>query len=184
MEEFCGIYYIKNLFNEKLYIGSSSGILKRWKNHVRELTDNIHPSKYLQLAWNKYGEQAFEFIIIETCEKEKLTEREQYWIDNSNCIIPNGYNILTKARSRLGTKHSEETKAKISKSIKGIKHSIERRKNQSLGQIGRPPPNRKLSKWPHEKGGRCKCQECRSIKALISKEYRLTNGYKRPSCRR
>lgn len=39
----------------------------------------------MQKAWNKYGEDAFEFKIIEFCEVNKLNEREQYWIDYYKC---------------------------------------------------------------------------------------------------
>ena len=61
----CGIYKITNLKNNKGYIGQSSDIKKRWRNHKFELKNNIHNNPYLQNAFNKYGEEAFEFRIIE-----------------------------------------------------------------------------------------------------------------------
>jgi group I intron endonuclease len=57
----------------------------------------------------KYGYANFSVEIIEYCTPEKAIEREQYYLD----LIQPGYNILTKAGSLLGFKHSEETKAKF-----------------------------------------------------------------------
>ena len=65
--------------------------------------------------------------ILEYCEKSDLLEREQYYIDLAHFFdiskkLINEYNILKIAGSSIpsGFKHSEDTKAKISKSLKGI----------------------------------------------------------------
>lgn len=145
-----GIYQILNLATNKFYIGSSYRILKRWKDHNLFLSNNKHPNKYLQASYNKYGKDNFEFIIVEICSKEKLLEREQYWIDNLNSIAPNGYNANPIAGSRLGAKHSEETLAKlrakiisdkhkeqISVATKGRKHKEETKLKIKLGNLGK-----------------------------------------------
>lgn len=75
------IYKIENLLNEKVYIGSTKNGIYRFSAHKSHLIRNTHPNKDLQMDWNKYGEENFKFEIIEECEKDKLTEREQYWID-------------------------------------------------------------------------------------------------------
>lgn len=79
-----GIYIIKNLINEKFYIGSSKDILERFKDHIRELNKDNHANVYLQAAWYLYGEKVFEFLILEECEEEYLLIREQYYLDNNN----------------------------------------------------------------------------------------------------
>ena len=90
----CGIYKITNLKNNKGYIGQSSDIKKRWRNHKFELKNNIHNNPYLQNAFNKYGEEAFEFRIIEKTSKENLDEAEEYWIDYFDSTNPEkGYNL-------------------------------------------------------------------------------------------
>ena len=76
------IYQILNLENEKFYIGHSQDYDTRWYEHKRRLIKNRHENQHLQLAWNKYGEKAFEFIVIELVSTENLLIREQYWIDN------------------------------------------------------------------------------------------------------
>jgi len=51
-----GIYKIINLKNNKIYIGSSICIIKRWYHHKYHLINNNHSNCYLQNAWNKYGQ--------------------------------------------------------------------------------------------------------------------------------
>ena len=54
----------------------------------------IHGNIHLQHAWNKYGEDNFEFSIIEECDIELLDEREIFWIDKLKSYYKlNGYNI-------------------------------------------------------------------------------------------
>ena len=109
------IYGIVNKINGNKYVGSSVNFYKRKKRHIWELSGNFHHSDYLQKAWNKYGEDNFEFIILEkVSDKTKLVEREQWWIDNSN----SKYNICKIAGSTLGKACSIETRRKIS--IKAI----------------------------------------------------------------
>ena len=76
----CGIYGILNTVNGKIYVGQSIKIEKRWKQHIRELRKNTHINKYLQNSFNKHGEEAFKFIILEECARENLNEREVYWV--------------------------------------------------------------------------------------------------------
>lgn len=129
----CGIYEIKNTINNKRYIGQSINIEKRWQNHKRELKTQKHYNSHLQNSWNKYGESAFVFSIIEKCPKELLDEREQYWI-NINDSYNNGYNldnggsgvlkytedyyrVIKKGRNRKGAKRYQIVKDAYAKPI-------------------------------------------------------------------
>lgn len=89
-----GIYQITNKINGKKYIGSSKDIYKRWYQHKYELNKNKHGNKHLQNAWNKYGQDSFEFEIIEECEPEKRLYLEQFYIDKYK-VCKDGYNIAT-----------------------------------------------------------------------------------------
>lgn len=121
------IYKILNIQNGKFYIGSASFYDKRISKHIYHLKRNEHPNKYLQNAWNKYKEESFYFFIIEETTKELLLEREQYWLDSTQCYNREiGYNIATKAESRIGTTMSDSAKEAIGNFWRGKKHSPER----------------------------------------------------------
>jgi len=111
------IYVITNTVTNDMYIGSALNPKKRWYNHITTLEKNKNSSTLLQRNYNKYGKENFTFDIIEIVkDKNKLIEREQVWIDFFNPKL----NILKIAGSRLGSKHSEETKKKMSESRKGL----------------------------------------------------------------
>jgi len=106
-----GIYQIRNTLNGRKYIGSAVNILRRFNEHKKHLRTGHHDNIHLQRAWDKYGEMAFVFEIIEFVEnKQLLCEREQHWID----VTVDRYNIDLLAYSKLGTKMSEESKRKMS----------------------------------------------------------------------
>lgn len=86
-----GIYKIVCKVNNKMYIGQSTNIKSRWKQHIGMLNGNYHINIHLQSAWNKYGEDNFIFEIIEECSIDKLNEREVYWIEKYNSF-KNGFN--------------------------------------------------------------------------------------------
>lgn len=115
-EKICGIYKIINIVNNKVYIGSSTDTKTREKSHKKELRGGRHFNKYLQRAWDKYGETNFKFQVIEELEVDKILiqHREQFWFDYYNKITA-CYNVRLVVESTLGLKHSEETKKKISK---------------------------------------------------------------------
>lgn len=85
-----GVYFIENLINGKIYIGSSTmRVMKRIEHHISMLRAGKHKNIYLQHAFDKYGETNFTASVIENTEKHITLEREQYYIDNNQ----NLYNI-------------------------------------------------------------------------------------------
>ena len=134
----CGIYLTVNCINNKFYIGSSNNTKQRWFEHRSELRGNKHPNERLQNAWNKYTETAFGFSILEETLKEKLIEREQFWIDYTKCYDRKiGYNIRSKAENNTGIKYSDKYKQNMSKRLKGRIFTEEHKRNKALAQIGR-----------------------------------------------
>lgn len=108
-----GVYKITNTVNDKFYIGSASsdgGFRKRWNEHKSGLRNNRHPNKYLQQSWNKYGEDAFEFEIIEVVYDDIILGREQYYIDS----LEPQYNLCKIAGNTKGRKLSDEQKKLLS----------------------------------------------------------------------
>lgn len=110
----CGIYFIQNKINNHIYIGSSRNIKERFASHKRELRKNTHHCIYLQNAWNKYGEEKFEFIIEQPLSSiEQLLVRENRYIK----IYNPEYNSI-KVNSEKAFYHSESSKKKISEKAK------------------------------------------------------------------
>jgi len=112
------IYCIFNSITEEKYIGSASTnrINTRFRNHCIHGTGNHN----LRHAINTYGLENFDFLILEYYPglvlKENLKKShlnllalENKWLD---LFLPE-YNILKKATSSLGYKHTVETKNKM-----------------------------------------------------------------------
>jgi group I intron endonuclease len=143
------IYYIKNKINGKEYIGLTTRALeKRWKQHIQE---SKRPRSWewntpLGNAIKKYGEDSFEIFILENCKTEKeLKEKEKFFIKERNSLSSQGgYNLTKGGDGRLGCKHSEETKRKISLGNKGKTYTKESLEKMSVSakkrSIGTPSP--------------------------------------------
>lgn len=107
-----GIYAIWHRASSKAYVGSSISIKQRWADHRKALRARAHHSPKLQNAWNKYGPEAFEFVVLESVLLlEDLVPREQHWMDRLNAHGA-GYNIRPNAANMLGFRHSQSTKEK------------------------------------------------------------------------
>lgn len=120
-----GIYAIKNIKTNLQYVGSAKNIKARWSRHRYDLLKSKHHSIHLTRAWNKYGKESFEFIILEQVEDNtKLIEREQWWLDNSK----SAYNINRKANSPLGYKWTPEQLAKRVAAQSGDNHWSKKKK--------------------------------------------------------
>lgn len=128
----CGIYQIRNIINNDIYIGSSSKINRRFNTHKCRLRKGKQENPYLQSAWNKYGEENFVFEIILICHPDMLIWYEQQFLDQWN---PK-YNINKLADSPGSHPVSEEQKIKVSEFHKGRKRTEKTRERMSLARIG------------------------------------------------
>lgn len=93
-----GIYFIKNVVNNKIYVGSSIMMRRRWLSHQRELNSNKHSNPYLQASWNEHGENNFKFILekeMATATDKEIIEEEQKYIDLYLKCENGCYNIST-----------------------------------------------------------------------------------------
>lgn len=111
-----GIYKWTNKITKDIYVGQSINLAKRFIKYFNLSYLKNRESLVISRALIKYGYCNFSIEILEYCEIDNLTEREQYYMDKLN---PR-YNTLKIAGSSSGYKHSEETKIKISKALKGI----------------------------------------------------------------
>jgi group I intron endonuclease len=130
-----GIYLIE--ISEYKYVGSAINIKVRWSNHLGRLSRNIHENSFMQNVFNKLGKDKLTFSVLEYCEKELLIEREQYYIDTYFDMFDNKMmNICKVAGSKLGLKHSDETRKRMSEANIGKKLSDETRKRMSEARTG------------------------------------------------
>ena len=105
-----GIYAIVHKQSGTVYLGSTQNFGERWKWHLRDLHSNRHYNTYLQRAWNKYGMEAFEFVILQICPIDLLLKEEDKWLAQTE----HKYNLCPTATGRTaGIKwhHTPETKA-------------------------------------------------------------------------
>jgi group I intron endonuclease len=156
------VYQIKCHQNPKSYIGVSYNFNKRKKEHLNKLKRNIHHNKPLQNAFNKYGENAFEFIVLHECDDygyaKELEKQMLYSFFKDNLFNTTnqngGFMPFNKAallrKTNIGRpkwvvfKHSEESKLKITKSLigntytKGHKQSVESNEKRRIASKGNP----------------------------------------------
>ena len=123
------IYAIINLIDCKIYFGSTSHLKKRLDKHLYLLRSNTHVNLHLQRAWNKYKEENFSIQIIEEVENiENLITRERFYIECFDTTNPTfGYNIQIPLSVEGASIVNEETKAKISKTLKDKNHRPSKR---------------------------------------------------------
>ncbi len=126
-----GIYQILNKLTNESYVGQAINIESRWKEHIILLDKNKHiytgskNNSILQNAWNKYGKENFEFIILEECLEDELNNKEIYWIAYYNCNRNKtnmGYNLTDGGNGARGYKYTDKDKLKVSQANKGRIH--------------------------------------------------------------
>ena len=95
------------------------------------MINNIHFNKHLQRSWNKYGKDSFTFYILQRCSEKQLDELEQYWISYYDSY-KHGYNRTIGGSGTIGIKVTDETKAKISKTLTGRKWTVKKREQMAM----------------------------------------------------
>lgn len=143
------IYLITNLLNYKKYVGITKFSLEeRFLQHIKR-------GFLLTEAIKKYGEQKFSIELIEEVESaDRAYELEMYYIKEYNTKAPHGYNLTdggdgifgwqpsneyrqkcservkrlhkNKKVGMYGKTHTEETKQKMSESLKGNQNCLGR----------------------------------------------------------
>lgn len=86
-----GIYKITNKINNKVYIGQSSDIKRRWRTH-RQSFKNKRKDTVLTKAFQKYGIENFTFEVLEECDISELDCKEQFYIEYYDSYNQ-GYNM-------------------------------------------------------------------------------------------
>jgi len=146
-----GIYKIINVVNNKFYVGSAVDLRRRKTRHFSELRLGKHNNAHLQSAWNKYGEKAFTFVIVEEHPVgANILAAENVWlkkhVGKDYC-----YNLGVDAVAPMlgkggelsptwGYEHTPEAKLKIGKHSRGRRHRKESKERIRAYLIGKPKP--------------------------------------------
>lgn len=158
------LYKITNICNNKVYIGQSNKETERWRQH-KYSAKHKNPKQYIHRAMATYGIYNFIYEVIAMCKtQEDANAIEMFLIKQySSRDKALGYNVapggnglgsginnpnygrkqpldeIERRASKLrGQKRSEEQKQKIRKTLTGVKHTLERRLNQSNAHKGKP----------------------------------------------
>lgn len=111
-----GVYLIKNNITLRVRVGSAKDIPKRFSNYLARLRGGI-ANKQMQEDYNEYGEQSFEFIILEECAVKDLFKREQYYQNLYDDVAKYNVNKVrnTDKKIRRGkeAKNYKEKRSKI-----------------------------------------------------------------------
>lgn len=174
-----GIYMIENLIDHKRYIGQTINYNRRLYLHLHYLRNGRHSNKYLQAAWNKYGEDNFRFCLFHDITKDVLglsrpevdrllDEYEIAWIDFYKASDPEyGYNLSAGGdgatlfgdrNPTFGKSRSESVRNKISATIK----SNNSHAGVNNGRFGKPvsaETRRKISEA--NRGRKLSAEDCR-----------------------
>ena len=153
---YTGIIYKYTSPSGKIYIGQTT----REKARRREFLDinRLYAGKAINNARLKYGTKAFTYEVLLTLRassKEELSKllnyNEKYFINLFHSNI-NGYNITDGGTSGIiGYTHTEETKIKIAKSIRGRKHSEETKRKIKEANIGKHSGRRPNKRYKNRK---------------------------------
>ena len=131
----CGVYKITSPSN-KVYIGQSTSVKRRFKQYQSNHSSNKFQRKLFN-SFQKYGVENHIFEVIEYVDISMLYVRERFWQEFYNVLDKNlGLNLLLTKTDMLPCKMSEETKLKISASLKG----------KNLGKISSVEHRAKISK--------------------------------------
>ena len=115
-----GVYQIKSLRNNEVYIGSSKCVYSRMLHHACHLYNGNHRNKRLQKIYNEDGLEGINFEILELSKLEELRKKEQHYIN----IINPSINIVKNCGSekpykkKKGKKHTVATKKLLSDKAK------------------------------------------------------------------
>lgn len=120
-----GIYVIKNSISGKIYVGKSKNCYHRLQQHLHDIkteSRNYNENPHLLNAFKKYGEDNFEYYIVEKFDVVEnieliLSERELYWMKELDSLNQEkGYNLRWDSQGKCYC--SDETREKIGKRAK------------------------------------------------------------------
>ncbi len=128
-----GIYKITNP-NGRIYIGQTIDFNRRLR-HYKSLKCKEQPRIYRSII--KHGVDNHTFELIKECNVKELTKWERHFQEMYKSTGKNGLNCILVATDEFSGGHSEESKKKISKKLKGREFTKEHKYKISIGNKNR-----------------------------------------------
>lgn len=170
-----GIYAFHSQVSSRRYIGQSRNLEVRRKEHIRSLARGDHHSRHLQRSYLLHGKESISYSVLEYCEIDVLTAREQYWLDwyRSSGI----YNSAPAADSNFGVKWSDEARELRSISQRGRKHSEEAKEKISTANLGRKLSDGHIEKMRLTRIGKIPTAEARAKMSAARRGRKFTSEH-------
>lgn len=114
------IYAIENTNTGKFYIGRTNDPDARKRCHFSELRRNVHNNPRLQASFNKHGEDAFVFQVVDSAPDDHIEHKEAEWFayfDHNKSYLYNCHFETFGGPKNYGPMDAP-IKAKISEAIK------------------------------------------------------------------
>lgn len=73
-----GIFWIRCKVNDKIFIETSQNLKGKINSIKFQLGAGAHPYKELQMEWDKFGEEQFEFEVLELLKYDKDETKTDY----------------------------------------------------------------------------------------------------------
>lgn len=163
-----GVYCIRNTISGKRYVGSAArSFRERSRKHRNDLKSGVHHSVPLQRSWDKHGEDAFRFEVVEICDPRFCVSVEQVMIDHyRSANTAFGYNVSPVAGSQLGVKFSDRARknmASAKRVSRKAKFQIAAMAELNRGKIRSPETRSKISAANKGKRRSVECRERMSL---------------------
>lgn len=182
------IYVIKNILNNKVYVGQTKNPTRRWQQHQYDCFTKNETWTRLYCSMRKHGVNNFTYTIIQECDTLDVNQNEIHWIEELKATDRKfGYNqdlggnqnkiVSQETRIKIGNASrgrivSDATKEKISLSKLGKKRSEESKRKQSISNIGRVHTEETKQKISKSHQGINKSPQPKQAKQKMSQQRR------------
>ena len=103
------VYAIRHNVTDRVYIGSSCNVDKRFKEHLYALKAHNHVVDDMQRDYDEYGED-YTFTILDRINDSSEDEKEYEWMDKHQSFVRGiGYNYKDHHRSQRAKNNEEES---------------------------------------------------------------------------
>ena len=140
-----GVYCAIHRNSLMCYVGSSTDMGRRRREHIN--SEKRKKRSRFPRAIHEFGADSFDFEVLEYCDKNKLLEREKFWICFMGAASVDNLNVRKDPTANYDSVCSDVTRERIGMSSRGRKHTPDSIKKMRLAAQSRAP----LSEYVRQK---------------------------------